>query len=99
MKVCIHDKIDWERHPVIKIEWSKIKHASPQEMEESMSGHLGIMATGYQISLTQKYASDRFDELIIRLHEKFGKRVVILVDEYDMPILDALKKPDNLDDT
>lgn len=35
----------------------------------------------------------RFRELIERLHERTGQRVVILVDEYDKPILDALPQP------
>ena len=52
------------------------------------------MADDYEISLTQKYASDRFDEFIKRLYKQYEKQAVILIDEYDMPILGALKKPD-----
>ena len=93
----IYDKIDWEqKYPVVKIDWSVIQHNTPEEMERSMSSHLGLLAERYQISLTMEYASDRFGELIIRLHEKFGKQVVVLIDEYDMPILDALSKLDVL---
>ena len=94
----IDDKMNWESHPVIKIDWSKIKHTSSQEMEVDMSDYLKGVAENYQILLTREYASGKFDELIVRLHEKFGKQVVILVDEYDMPILDALKKPDVVND-
>ena len=39
-------------------------------------------------------ASDRFHNLIAELHERAGQRVVVLVDEYDKPILDALGKPE-----
>ena len=90
----IDDKIDWEPHPVIKIDWSKIKHDSAQEMEIDMSDYLKGLATDYQITFTREFASGKFDELIACLHEKSGKQVVILVDEYDMPILDSLKKHD-----
>ena len=95
----IYDKIDWEqRHPVIKIDWSKIKHVLPQEMEVDMSDFLSRLAATYQLSLSRDFASGKFDELIIQLHQKTGQQVVILIDEYDMPILDALKKPDIIDD-
>ena len=92
----IYDKIDWtQKYPVIKIDWSKIQHKTSDEMEHDMSEYLGLLASQYQISLTSEFASGRFNELIILLHEKYGK-VVILIDEYDMPILDALDKPDTL---
>ena len=92
----IYDKIDWEQHPVIKIDWSKIKRGSAQELEVDLSDYLNQMAEGYEISLKRSFASSKFDELIISLREKAGKKVVILIDEYDMPILDALQKPDVL---
>ena len=93
----IYDKIDWEqKYPIIKIDWSVIKHTTQEEMEDDMSAYLDGMAANYQITLSRKYASGRFDELIRLLHEKIGKQVVVLIDEYDMPILDALNKPDTI---
>jgi hypothetical protein len=38
------------------------------------------------IHLYSDYAADCFEELIIELHRKTGKKVVVLVDEYDAPI-------------
>jgi hypothetical protein len=52
------------------------------------------VATSWEIALTQEYAADCFGELIQCLHQKTGRQVVVLVDEYDMPILDALNKSD-----
>ncbi len=40
------------------------------------------------------FASVRFGDLISALAQKYGQRVVLLVDEYDKPILDALSKPE-----
>jgi hypothetical protein len=45
----------------------------------------------------QNYASDRFDELIECLYRKTGRQVVVLIDEYDMPLLDALNNPTELE--
>ncbi len=39
-------------------------------------------------------AAERFSDLLVRLHSKTGRRVVVLVDEYDKPILDALGAPE-----
>jgi nicotinamide riboside kinase len=92
----IYDKIDWDQHPLIKIDWSKIQRDCPEKIEKSMSSYLNRLAAKHQISLTSGYACDRFDELITGMHDKFDKQVAILIDEYDMPILDALNKPDIL---
>ncbi|MDR1981701.1 MAG: AAA family ATPase, partial [Tannerellaceae bacterium] len=90
----IYDRIDWTRHhPIIKLDWSSLKHSTAEEMERSMFSFLQRIAQSYQITLTSKYASDCFDELITCLHHTTGEQAVILVDEYDMPILDAMNAP------
>jgi hypothetical protein len=90
----IEDKWDWTQHyPVILIDWTCIKHAIPEEMERSMFTFLKRQANTYQVTLLSEYASDCFAELIELLREKTGKKVVVLVDEYDVPILDAIGSP------
>jgi hypothetical protein len=90
----IADKIDWdERNPVIKLDWSSLGHASATQMEEGAAIYLNKIAASYDINLEQKLASNRFEELLQGLHKKEGRQVVVLVDEYDMPILDALSGP------
>jgi hypothetical protein len=90
----IYDKIDWtQQYPVIRIDWSNIKHSNAEEMERSASSFLERLASDYQITLISEYASDRLSELIKLLHRKTGQPVVVLVDEYDMPILDILSQP------
>jgi hypothetical protein len=89
----ICDKWDWtKQHPVIRIDWTLISHGTPEEIEISLSGHLQFIAERSGVTLTGQYASDRFAELIRLLYEKTGKRVVVLVDEYDVPILDVMGK-------
>jgi hypothetical protein len=90
----IYDKVDWnETYPVIKFDWSDIKHTSEAEMETGVSIFLKQIAEEYGIMLEQEYSTNRFYELLRRLHRKTGRQVVVLVDEYDMPILDALQEP------
>ena len=88
----IYDKYDWTRqYPVLMIDWSNIKHSSAEAIEIDTCRFLAGIAASYQITLLSEYASGKFAELIERLYEKTGCQVVVLVDEYDMPILDALE--------
>jgi hypothetical protein len=90
----IYDNWNWERKfPVIRIDWINIKHSTPEEIEISLTDFLQDIAQMHGVTLTKHYASDCFAELIRLLHQKTGERVVVLVDEYDVPILDAMSEP------
>ena len=94
----IFDKYDWtQQYPVIIIDWSKVKHTNAAVMESDMCKFLDQIAASYQITLLRDYASSKFAELIERLYEKTCRQVVVLVDEYDMPILDALNNTEELE--
>ncbi|GHV65768.1 ATPase AAA [Bacteroidia bacterium] len=89
----IYDKWDWtQQYPVIRIDWTSIKHDSKEEMERDMLTFLKRQADLCGISLVSEYASSLFSELIESLHRKTGQKVVILIDEYDSPILDSVGK-------
>ncbi|MDR1222795.1 MAG: AAA family ATPase, partial [Tannerella sp.] len=89
----IYDKWDWSKNnPVIRIDWTAVKHDTPEEIENSLSVWLKIEARKNEITLFSEYASDCFRELITELHRKTGEKVVILIDEYDAPILDVMSK-------
>ncbi|MDR1342019.1 MAG: AAA family ATPase, partial [Prevotellaceae bacterium] len=89
----IYDKWDWSKsNPVIRIDWTAVKHGTPEEIEKSLSVWLKIEARRNEIALFSEYASDSFRELIMELHRKTGEKVVILIDEYDAPILDVMGK-------
>jgi hypothetical protein len=91
----IEDKWDWTRqNPVIRIDWTAIKHKTSEEIERSAMSHLRRMAVMRGLSLVSEYASDCFGELIQLLHQKTGRTVVVLIDEYDSPILDTMGKPE-----
>jgi hypothetical protein len=87
----IHDKWDWsQQFPVIRIDWTQISFSTLEGMEISMISYLNIIAHDYQITLTSQSASDCFRDLIIALRKKTGNNVVILIDEYDIPVTDHL---------
>jgi hypothetical protein len=87
----IYGHWNWtQQYPVIRIDWTRIKHSTPEEMEISMTGFLQDTARKYELNLTKKFTSDCLAELIEQLHLKTGRKVAVLVDEYDVPLLDAI---------
>jgi hypothetical protein len=87
----IYDHWDWsQQYPVIRIDWTLISHSAPEEMKTSMCRYLRRIAEGYEITLSGETASDCFDELILRLYRQTGKKVVVLIDEYDKPVTSHL---------
>jgi hypothetical protein len=57
-----------------------------------MSDYLLDIVDGYDITLKRSFASSRFGELMTHLHRKTGQKAVVLIDEYDSPILDTMGK-------
>ncbi|MDR2705098.1 MAG: AAA family ATPase [Planctomycetaceae bacterium] len=87
----IYDKWDWsQQYPVIKIDWAGMDHSTPERMETSLIFHLKKIAQNYGIALSTEFAPNCFGELIESLHNVTGKKVVVLIDEYDKPITSHL---------
>ncbi len=93
--LAIHDNWDWSvRHPVLRFSFGGGTFTAPGELHIALMEQLDRV--GRRNGLTAEYetASGRFAHLIERLAERSGQQVVVLVDEYDKPILDALDVPD-----
>jgi hypothetical protein len=84
---------DWTvNYPVIKISFGGGTVTNSEELKLTIEYTLEKNANEYGVELTKKFNPNKFDELIIKLYEKFNQQVVILVDEYDKPILDNITK-------
>ncbi len=85
----IEDKWDWSKpSPVIKISFSNIGHKSVG-LEKAINDALDNIAEKNQITLTVEGIDRKFKDLVEKLYQKSGN-VVILIDEYDKPIIDYL---------
>ncbi|MDR0705913.1 MAG: ATP-binding protein [Planctomycetaceae bacterium] len=90
----IYDQWGWnKKYPVIRIDWTLISHRTPEEIERNLFVRLKIMARNNNLTLLSERAGDCLGELIEELHRKTGEKVVMLIDEYDVPILDVMGKP------
>ena len=91
----IEDKWNWEQNfPVIRIDFSNLKEKS-NGLETALCNRLHEIAIEYKITLEKNKSDNLFDELIKKLHSKYNK-VVILIDEYDKPILDYIETEHHL---
>jgi len=88
----IHDK--WplkNKHPVIHLDFGSRTSTTPEELKLSLNKFLNNTATENNIELEDlNLINDKFEELIKKLYEKTGKKVVVLIDEYDKPIIDNI---------
>ncbi|MCL2115482.1 MAG: AAA family ATPase [Methanobrevibacter sp.] len=88
----IYDKWDWnEKHPIIQIDFGKIAYETPETLKLSLEDDIIEIADENNITLKKKFLNPKFSELIKKLHDKTGKKVVVLIDEYDMAIIDCIK--------
>ena len=93
--LAIHGQWDWSvRHPVVRISFGSGNFLDPNWLPESIAMQLDAVGENAGIGPRYSAAPARFTHLIGALHRDAGQQVVVLVDEYDKPILDALAEPE-----
>ena len=93
--LAIHDRWDWSvRHPVLRLSFGGGDFKQPGYLQQAVLDQLDGVADDAAIVLRYDSAPSRLRQLLKALHRQTGRRVVVLVDEYDKPILDALDAPD-----
>ena len=89
------ERWDWSRRfPVIRISFGKGVLHGRAELDETIRELLHAEQQRHGVSGGGTSISGQFTELIRSLHQKTGQRVVVLVDEYDKPILDNITEPE-----
>lgn len=80
----------WEKYPVLSFDMSNMKDMGVERLEESLDLMLRQYEEIYGVEPSAKHPSTRLHALIQRARAQTGKRIVILIDEYDTPLLDNL---------
>ena len=89
------ERWDWSvRHPVVRLAFARGNYAEPGYLRVNLMAQLDRVERRAGARCRHESGAERFAELLEALHSGSGQRVVVLVDEYDKPILDALGKPD-----
>ncbi len=93
--LAIHDRWDWsQRYPVLRLDFSGGGYYERGGLREDAMAQLQDLAEEAGVATRYESASACFRHLLGALSRQAGQRVVVLVDEYDKPILDALEVPD-----
>ena len=81
---------DWTVHPVLHLDLNTEKYDSKEKLEGKLNSFLSENEKLYGREEWENTFGIRFEGIIKRAYEKTGQRVVILVDEYDKPLLQAI---------
>lgn len=90
--------LDWTPSPVLHFNLNTGKYDDPQGLDNRLTLHLEKYESRYGV--TPRMENDislRFENLIENIYEKTGRKVVILIDEYDKPLLDIEENEEMFD--
>ena len=88
---------EWTEYPVLHFDMSGGKHMDKEQLEEYLDYRLQEEEKKWGITKPVKGANNRLIDLINTAYEKSGKQVVVLIDEYDAPMLDVVHEKEQLD--
>lgn len=88
----------WTEYPVIDLSFATGDYTNPEELPNKIEGFIGTYEKIYDVKSDKFTFGDRFLDLIKMIADKTGKNVVILIDEYDKPLLDNLGYDGKLED-
>ena len=81
---------DWIRYPILHLDLNAERYSDPGALESILRRYLNLWEDLWGKDEREITPSDRFTGVIRRAYERTGRRVVILVDEYDKPLLQAI---------
>ncbi|MCL2423834.1 MAG: ATP-binding protein, partial [Micrococcales bacterium] len=90
-----YDTWDWDTvHPVVRLDFAGSDVSSVDALDQQIGDVLAANERRLGVSTTAETLPGRLAELIVAAEAVYGQRVVLLVDEYDKPILDTITDPD-----
>ena len=89
---------DWTEYPVLHFSMAGGKHMEKDQLERYLGNRLAEQEKVWGIKTPAVDANDRLISLIQTAYEKTGKQVVVLIDEYDAPLLDVVHEDSHLKD-
>ena len=87
---------EWTEYPVLRFSMASGKHMEKDQLERYLLNILEENERRFGITSDSKDPNVRLKNLIASAYEKTGKKVVVLIDEYDAPLLDVVHEEQNL---
>ncbi|MEL3905505.1 MAG: AAA family ATPase, partial [Treponema sp.] len=89
----------WQEYPVLYLDFNAAQYRSVRDLEIIINDHLCQWEKVYGTEPSEEDFSRRFAGVIRRAYEKTGKQAVVLVDEYDKPLLETMHDDPELNET
>lgn len=87
---------EWTRHPVLHFDMSKAKHVCEAQLLSELGRQLSEYEQQWDIDQVHPYPNARLEHLIKSTYRKTGRKVVVIIDEYDAPLLDVIHEDTDL---
>ena len=81
---------DWLQYPIFRVDFNGGNYTREAELEKSIETYIAKWEVEYGKDPLETTTGDRFKGVLQRAYQKTGQRAVVLIDEYDKPILDVL---------
>ena len=89
---------EWTQYPILHLDLNSQKYDTPEALTDILNNAVSQWEQTYGIVETEKSLGMRFGGVMQRAYEKTGRQVVVLIDEYDKPLLQAYGNDDLLND-
>ncbi len=87
---------EWAKHPVLHFDMSGAKHMDGEMLTHYLDFILLPYEKLYGKDENELYPNERLDGLVRRAYQQTGQKAVVIIDEYDAPLLDVVHEKDNL---
>ena len=83
---------EWNAYPVFRIDFSSNSFDTPGTLEAVLENFVATAEKQYGKGEFATTLSDRFCAVLANAHKQTGRRAVVLIDEYDKPLLDVIQR-------
>lgn len=83
----------WPEHPVFHLDLNSSGYDTPAKLTEILNSRLSAWEETYGLRTMADDVAFRFQNIIRKVYEKTGREAVVLIDEYDKPIMDCMNDP------
>lgn len=87
--ICDSD-YDWKPHPILHLDFSRLPDDNPDKFSDALKRKLHNLASQHGVSIKTPSLQEGIEDLVVKISAK--RKVVILVDEYDHPIINNLQE-------
>ncbi|MGP1416139.1 MAG: AAA family ATPase, partial [Treponema sp.] len=90
-KIKAESGSEWQSYPILKLDLNAKEYTEREHLTTILNYHIKMWEDKYGVKTNCNDSDTAFAKIIRLLYEKFNKRVVILIDEYDKPLIASIE--------